>query len=177
VTSIAFDATALIHFARAGRLHDLLATAADDDPVLLAEVANELARGAGDRPSLDTASEARLKRADLEDLAELAAFATYKAELGGGPERNNGEAAVLAWISVHGGIAIIDEDVARNLGKDDGLQVHGSLWLLIRSFTDGIHDRATIEGVVNDLLRSGMRLPVTEGANLFPWATRTGLLR
>jgi len=84
---------------------------------------------------------------------------------------------VLAWISVHGGIAIIDEDVARNLGKDDGLQVHGSLWLLIRSFTDGIHDRATIEGVVNDLLRSGMRLPVTEGANLFPWATRTGLLR
>jgi len=35
VTSIAFDATALIHFARAGRLNELLATAADDDPVLL----------------------------------------------------------------------------------------------------------------------------------------------
>lgn len=175
--SIVFDATALIHFARAGRLNELLAASADNEPVLLAEVAGELARGAGNRPSLDAASEARLKRADLEDLAELAAFATYKAELGGGPERNNGEAAVLAWISVHGGIAIIDEDVARNLGKEDGLQVHGSLWLLIRSFKDGIHDRATIEGVVNDLLRSGMRLPVTQGTNLFPWASRAGLLQ
>lgn len=176
MTSIAFDSTALIHFARAGRLNELLAASADDEPVLLAGVAEELARGADKRPSLDTASEARLKRVDLAEMAELAAFATYKSELGGGPERNNGEATVLAWVSVHGGIAIIDEDVARNLGKDDGLQVHGSLWLLIRSFKDGILDRATIEGVVNDLLRTGMRLPVTYGAELFPWASRAGLL-
>jgi hypothetical protein len=83
VDSIAFDATALIHFARAGRLSKLLAASADNEPVLLAEVAAELSRGARNRPSLDAASEARLKRADLEELAELAAFATYKAELAG----------------------------------------------------------------------------------------------
>jgi predicted nucleic acid-binding protein len=176
VTSIAFDSTALIHFARAGRLNELLAASADDEPVLLAGVAEELARGVGTRPSLDAASEAKLKRVDLAEIAELAAFASYKSELGGGPERNNGEAAVLAWVNVHSGLAIIDEDVARNLGKEDGMQVHGSLWLLIRSFKNGILDRATIEGVVNDLLRTGMRLPVTHGADLFPWASRASLL-
>jgi hypothetical protein len=49
-----------------------------------------------------------LKPAELtyrENRTELAAFASYKAELGGGIERNNGEAAVLAWISVNGGTA------------------------------------------------------------------------
>jgi hypothetical protein len=57
-------------------------------------------------------------------MIELAAFASYKAELGGGIERNNGEAAVLAWISVKGGTALIDEGVARNIGQD-GIQPGG----------------------------------------------------
>jgi hypothetical protein len=65
---------------------------------------------------------------ELNELKELAAFAGYKGELGGGPEKNNGEAAVLAWVSVNGGTAIIDEEVGRNMGVRDGLQVHGSLW-------------------------------------------------
>jgi hypothetical protein len=54
------------------------------------------------------------------ELKELAAFASYKGKLGGGPGRNNGEAAVLAWVSINGGIAIIDEEVGRNIGMRDG---------------------------------------------------------
>jgi hypothetical protein len=134
VTSLVFDTTALSHFARAGRTDELRIAVADDEPVLLAEVAAELARGIPSYPPLGSAAAGGwLKQVELEELPELAAFARYKGELGGGPERNNGEAAVLAWVSVNGGIAIIDEVVARAIGNRERLQVHGSLWLRTRS--------------------------------------------
>lgn len=177
MTTIVFDSTALIHFARADRLKELRDASGTDEPALLAEVDRELAKGAPLRASLDGAARAWLKPAvELTEIAELAAFAAYKSELGGGPERNIGEAAVLAWTRVHGGIAIIDEDVARNIGREDGLKIHGSLWLMIRSFKNGIHDRATIEGTVRDLIHTGMRLPFAEGTDVFPWARRMRLL-
>jgi predicted nucleic acid-binding protein len=177
VTSLVFDATALSHFARAGRTDELQAAVADDEPVLLAEVAAELIRGIPGYPSLGSAAAgAWLKQVELHELPELAAFARFKGELGGGPNRNNGEAAVLAWISVNGGIAIIDEAVARTIGGREGLQVHGSLWLLIRSFKTSVFDRATVEGVVDDLIATGMRLPVATGAELFAWAYEAGTL-
>jgi len=52
VTSLVFDTTALSHFARADRVDELQIAVADDEPVLLAEVAAELARGVpATRPS------------------------------------------------------------------------------------------------------------------------------
>jgi predicted nucleic acid-binding protein len=168
VTSLVFDTTALSHFARAGRTDELRIAVADDEPVLLAEVAAELARGIPSYPPLGSAAAGGwLKQVELEELPELAAFARYKGELGGGPERNNGEAAVLAWVSVNGGIAIIDEVVARAIGNRERLQVHGSLWLLIRSFRMRVLDRATVEAIVDDLIGTGMRLPVSTGVALF----------
>jgi hypothetical protein len=91
VNSLVFDTTALSHFARAGRMNELRMAVADDEPVLLAEVAAELARDIPGYPSLGNAAAGGwLKQVELEELAELAAFARYKGELGGGPERNNG---------------------------------------------------------------------------------------
>jgi hypothetical protein len=158
-------------------MDELRMAVADDEPVLLAEVAAELVRGIPGYPALgDAAAGGWLKQAELEELPELAAFARYKAELGGGPERNNGEAAVLAWVSVNGGIAIIDEFAARAMGDREQLRVHGSLWLLIRSFRTRVHDRATVEAIVDDLIGTGMRLPVGSGAALFAWAYGAGIL-
>lgn len=62
MTSLVFDTTALSHFARADRTDELRIAAAGDEPILLAEVAAEL-------------------------VPELAAFAKYKSELAGGPEK------------------------------------------------------------------------------------------
>lgn len=177
MTNLVFDTTALSHFTRADRTDELRAAVAGDEPILLAEVAAELARGIPSYPPLGSAAAGGwLKQAELKELPELAAFARYKGELGGGPERNNGEAAVLAWVSVNGGIAIVDEVVARAIGNREGLQVHGSLWLLIRSFRTRMLDRATIEATVDDLIGTGMRLPVSTGAALFAWAYEAGIL-
>jgi predicted nucleic acid-binding protein len=178
VTGIVFDTTALSHFARADRLRELHALAGADDAVLLREVSEELGRGVPLYPELARVAAAGwLRLADLTGPAELAAFARYRAQLGGAPERNNGEAAVLAWVSVHGGIAIIDEEADRNLGVRDGLRVHRSLRLLLtRGLKEGALDRVTVEAIVDDLIRSGMRLPVASGAALFDWARDQGLL-
>jgi predicted nucleic acid-binding protein len=73
-------------------------------------------------------------------------------------------------------MAIIDEEVGRNIGARDRLQVHGSLWLVIRRFKSNVLDRATAEHIVDDLIGTGMRLPVSNGADLFTWAYRAGVL-
>ena len=45
MTSLVFDTTALSHFARAARTDELRMAVANDEPILLAEVAAELAQG------------------------------------------------------------------------------------------------------------------------------------
>ena len=117
-----------------------------------------------------------LRPVELEELNEIVAFARYKAELGGGPQRNKGEAAVLAWTSVNGGTAIIDESVGRNIAERDGIPAQGSLWLVIRGYKNKVLDRATAEIMVDDLIKSGMWLPVANGEALFAWAYAEGLL-
>ena len=79
-------------------------------------------------------------------------------------------------MSVHGGIAVIDESAATGIGDATGITVHGSLWLVIRGFKSKILDRVTAEGIVDDLIGTGMRLPVTDGTALFAYAYEAGLL-
>jgi hypothetical protein len=72
VTSLVFDTTALSHFARAGRTVELRIAVADDEPVLLAEVAAELARGIPSYPPLGSAAAGGwLKQVELEDYLSL----------------------------------------------------------------------------------------------------------
>ena len=98
MTNIVFDTTALSHFARADRLDELKALTAGDDCILLGEVRAELVKGVTDYPLLGAVSADSWLQQVEPELKELAAFASYKGELGGGPEKNNGEAAVLAWV-------------------------------------------------------------------------------
>jgi hypothetical protein len=61
------DTTALSHFARADRTDELRIAAAGREPILLAEVASELARGIPGYPSLGSAAAgAWLKQVELE---------------------------------------------------------------------------------------------------------------
>lgn len=79
-------------------------------------------------------------------------------------------------MTVHGGIAIIDEDAATSIGDRAGIPVQGSMWLVIRGIKDKILDRAPAERIVDDLISTGMWLPVASGAALFAWAYGAGLL-
>lgn len=177
MTALVFDSTALSHFARAGRLAQLEDVAAVDECIAPAQVLDELAKGVIAYPALVSVStQTWLHPAELDEFDELVAFARYKGELGGGPTKNNGEAAVLARVSVRGGVAIIDEAAARSIADRDRIPAQGSLWLIIRGYKNKILDRATAEGIVDDLINTGMWLPFASGAGLFAWAYTEGLL-
>ncbi len=177
MTRLVFDNTALNHFAKAGRLSELGAIVESYQCVAPAEVFSELAKAVAGYPALGAIfAQDWLRPVGLGEIEEIVAFARYKQELGGGADKNVGESAVLAWVSVNGGIAIIDESAATSIGDRDGLAVRGSLWLIIQGHKNGKFDRPTAEEIVDDLLASGMFLPVASGADLFAWAYEEGLL-
>ncbi len=177
MTTLVFDNTALNHFAKAGRLTELEAIVEGYQCVAPAEVFAELTRAVTEYPALGAISaQGWLSSVELGEIAEIVAFAQYKHELGGDPDKNIGESAVLGWVSVNGGIAIIDEAAATSIGERDGLAIRGSLWLIIHGCKEGKLDRSAAEGIVDDLIDSGMWLPVESGAALFAWAYEEGLL-
>ncbi len=173
---LVFDNTVLSHFARAGQLEALQHLAAAHRCVTPAEVMREVVAGLADHPALATAMNLPwVEIVELVEIQEIVAFARYKAELGGGPDRNNGEAAVLAWASVNQGIAIIDERAGTRAARRDGIDVHGTLWLIANGFKEGRPDRVVAERMVDELAATEMKLPV-DGAGFFTWAYTEGLL-
>lgn len=174
--TLVFDNTPLSHFARAGRLDVLEKLVASYRCITPAEVTTEIHDGLSEHPSLAKVLSAQwLEVVELVELQEVVAFATYKAELGGEPDKNNGEAAVLAWTSVHGGVAIIDERAGTRIALRDGMVVHGTLWLVVNGLRDDRLARGDAERIVDELIATDMALPV-DGAGLIAWAYQEGLL-
>lgn len=127
------------------------------------EVRNEILTGVAVLPDLaDVLTADWLEAVELSDVHELAAFARYKTQLGGGSKQNTGEAAVLAWASLHGGVAIIDERAASRIAQRDGIVAHGSLWLVVQGVRRGELERSAAERLVDELRATDMRLP-TDG--------------
>jgi len=171
-----FDTTCLSNFARAGRFATLEAIVGTRRCIAPAEVMDELQAGSemiADLAAVLTAD--WLESFKLSDTQELAVFARYKTQLGGGISENLGEAAVLALAKVHGGVAIIDERAASRIAQRDGIIAHGSLWLIVQGIRIGELDRSDAEQLVDELRDTGMRLP-TSGNELFTWAQEQGLL-
>jgi len=176
VSRLVFDNTALSHFARAGRLDVLEVITHDFERVAPEQVLTEIYRGVPDRPALAAITTLDwLEVVKLTEIIELAAFAKYKAEFGGGPDKNLGESAVLGWASINGGIAIIDERTATRAAQRDNVAVHGTMWLVANGFRDGHLTRDDAEGIVDELAATEMSLPV-DGAGFFAYAYREGLL-
>lgn len=171
-----FDNTPLSHFARAGQLDVLEELVHPYHCVTPAEVANELHVGLARYPSLAKALSAPwIDIVELREPAELVAFARYKAELGGGPDKNTGEAAVLGWTAVHGGTAIIDERAGTRIAQRDDIDVHGTMWLVANGVRSGRLSRVEAESIIDDLAATEMTLPVG-GAGFIAWAYQEGFL-
>src|SRR5260370_8737129 len=133
MAELVFANTVLSHLAPAGQL-DALRVLTDDFRCLVpTEVLREVANGASQYPVLARLFDlAWLENVDLTDVHELVAFAQYKTELGGGPDKNSVEAAVLAWARVHGSIALIDDAVATRAARRHSISVRGTLCLLFK---------------------------------------------
>lgn len=174
--TLIFDNTPLSHFARAGRLKTLEALGKGYRCITPAQVANELQKGMVEHPSLARVISASwLEVVELRKIEEVAAFARYKAELGGGTDKNNGEAAVLAWTSINGGTAVVDERAGSRIAHRDGMDVHGTLWLVVNGVRSGELTSTDAQLIVDELAATDMALPV-DGAGLLAWAYDEELL-
>jgi len=153
--NLVLDNTILSHFARAGEL-ETLRLLCDGYRVLVPVEVHKVAL------SWATAI-------TLEEIAEVVAFAVYRRVLDGG------EAAVLAFVKVNGGVAIVDETAGRHEGTRDGLEVRGTLWLILEGVHKDVVPREVAEELIDALRATDMRLP-TDGAGFFAWAYSQGLL-
>lgn len=175
MTVLVFDNTPLSHFARAHALSSLQVLTAAHRCVVPAEVVGELIAGIAIHPAISAAiSLPWLEIVELNEIVEVVAFARYKAELGGGVERNNGESAVLAWAQVHGGTAIIDERAGTRAARRDAINVHGTLWLIANAYRDQTISRDAAVSMVDQLRATGFAIP-TDGAGFMAWALEEGL--
>lgn len=174
--TLVFDNTPLSHFARAGRLDVLEKLVSPYRCVTPAEVTAEIHAGLPEHPALAKVLAAQwIDVVELVEVEEVVQFARFKAELGGGTERNNGEAAVLAWTSIHGGIAVIDERAGSRIALREGIPVHGTLWLVANGLRSERLARPDAERIVDELIATDMSLPV-DGAGFVAWAYEEGLL-
>jgi hypothetical protein len=100
-----------------------------------------------------------------------------KAAMGGDASQHLGECAVIACAKHRGHIALLDEKSAIAQADLHGVASHDTLWLVIEAYATIFNfDRATAVQVVDDLIGTGMYLPVDSGESLFAWAYEEGLL-
>jgi predicted nucleic acid-binding protein len=110
-----------------------------------------------------------------QGMNELVALAEYVQALGAG-DHDLGEATVFASAQVRGAIAITDDATATKIARRiKEVEVHGSLWLLIKAYRDGKVNEQRAGEIVDALRARGARYPC-DGAELFSWARSRNLL-
>lgn len=168
-----FDSSVLSCFARAGLLDLLDRLTAHHRRLVPRAVVDELDGGKHLYPQLaDVSGAAWLERVPVDSLAELRAFARYTARFGA--ERDFGEASVLAYAEVHNAVALIDDQIAVQVGRERNVDVRRSLALLIGGVRRNILTEAEAGAAIDKLIAGGARFPCT-GADFVEWARREGM--
>ncbi len=73
-------------------------------------------------------------------------------------ELHEGELEVLALAKNKGGIAVLDETIAREVGKVFGIEVHGALFLIFLMLRRGKLKKEEARDKVDLMIRKGFRL-------------------
>lgn len=172
---LVLDTMFLSHFALIERL-DVLGELLSSGPCwTTAMVKDELGDGVEEHPLLRNALDLPwLQVAPLEDLHEILLFSRWS-RLIGTTKRDHGEASVFAASELLGGIALTDDRYATKVARANGLEVHGTIWLLAQLCRNGKIVEAGAGNLIDMLRDSGMRLPCT-GSQFGSFARKHGLL-
>ncbi|MEU0884816.1 hypothetical protein ABZ345_40015 [Lentzea sp. NPDC005914] len=172
---LVLDTMCLSHFALIERLDVLGDLLSGGDCWTTAIVKDELSRGLDEHPLLRNALDLPwLQVAALDELNEIQLFVKWS-RLIGTTDRDHGEASVFAVGELLDGIALTDDRDAVKVARANGLEVHGTIWLLAQLCCDGKITEAAAGNLVDMLRESGMRLPCT-GAQFSSWTKKHGLL-
>lgn len=174
--ALVIDASVLSPFARAGRLADLKRLTSGANRLVTGAVMAEIESGADQFSGLAAVGSLTwLEYVDSGSMDELVAFSAYTRRLGCDGGRNIGEASVLAHAEVHGCTALIDDEVAVQLGRERGVSVLRSLGLIARRIREGALTVEVAQDLVDALIEGGARYPCTAG-EFVEWCRRADLL-
>jgi predicted nucleic acid-binding protein len=169
-----FDTGPLSHFAKEGWL-GILKAIAGPRPVLIPDVvAEEIQVGAAVDDRLRQIHEQPwIGTRELVSDDEISYFAHFSALLVC-KDRNRGEAGVLALAQSIGGVAVLDDRVARRAAASAGVDVTGTLALLCEAIRSGLLTVRLVSALADDLLHGDYRLPFKPGG-FEKWAGDSGL--
>ena len=109
-----------------------------------------------------------------DDVTFLTAFARYEERLAVG-HKNRGECGVLALGEVNGWEVVLDDNVARNIGEENGVRVTPTLALLCAAIRAEQLTVPLVEKIADDLIETTYYLPFTRGG-FRQWALEQGML-
>ncbi|MFD6095435.1 hypothetical protein ACFVWN_02485 [Nocardiopsis flavescens] len=140
-------------------------------------MSEEIERGRDTYANIPSVASVAWAEIAVLDETEIWTQAQIKAQMSGGPTEHMGECAVIACAKHRRLTAVLDERAA--VAQADRLSVpnHDTLWIVIEAYkTLFDRDRKTAADVVDDLLGTGMFLPLQSGESLLNWAYEEGLL-
>lgn len=171
------DTSTYTHLCRAGHASIIEKLAPGGVVVIPNEVSEEIEDGRqrySDIPSVFSLSWAKLTiLTDEEVLTHL----QLKAAMGGKPREHLGECAVIACSYHRDGTAVIDERAAVEQARQLGVSTIDTMWLVIEAYKTLYDcDRTVAVKMVDDLLGTGMYLPLKSGESVISWAYEEGIL-
>ncbi|KLO63189.1 hypothetical protein AA983_07650 [Dermacoccus sp. PE3] len=171
------DTSAYTHLCRAGH-SDLLEELAPGGVILVpTDVNTEIENGRTGYSDIHAV--AAVAWAELAVLTEDEEWTKLlvKADLGGGPYEHLGECAVIACAQHRSLIAVLDEREAVAQADAREVQSIDTLWIVVEAYKTVLgRDRSLVSKIVDDLLATGMYLPIESGESLFTWAYEQELL-
>lgn len=148
----------------------------DDQSFVVASVLDEIRAGCATYRELEAILKADwLSPVSVDTTAGLAAFADYTRILGA-TGRHLGEAETLAWAEAHDAIAVVDERPGTLSGRERGVEVHGTLWLIAMACRSNLLARHEVTALIDALADAEAWFPAeARGDGFFDWAASHGL--
>jgi predicted nucleic acid-binding protein len=172
---LVLDAPLLNHSSRADNI-DLLGNYLQDFECWTTEfVIDELRAGLATYPELRSAIGASWLHVEpLDTPAALMSYSAWSRRVGVSGKRHRGEASVFCCAEMLQGIAITDDWYTNRVANSNGVEAHGSLWLMARLVQKGAIGVGAAENYVEALVVNGLRLPC-RGIEFSTWCARNGI--
>lgn len=172
---LVLDAPLLNHSARADNI-DLLGNYLQDFECWTTEfVVDELRAGLKVQPELARAIQANWLQVDpLDTPEELVSYSVWARRVGVSGNRHRGEASVFCCAESRQGTAISDDWETNRTANANGVDAHGSLWLMACLVREGIIGVGAAENYIEALVVNGLRLPC-RGIEFVAWCSRNGI--
>lgn len=171
------DTSTYTHLSRAGH-GDLIGQLAPGRVVFVPdEVNSEIENGRQAYSGIPRIADIAWAELVVLSEEEVWTMLAVKAQLGGNRREHLGECAVIACARRRNLIAVLDDREA--IAQADALSVPSidTLWIVVEAYKSIFcRDQGRAAMVVDDLVSTGMYLPISSGESLFTWAYEQGLL-